>query len=71
MRQRSERITCKHCGSDAVSRYGIRNGVQSYWCKVCRRKFVDKDTLPKMRTPVKVIASAVGMYYGGMPLAGC
>ncbi len=60
--------TCKHCGSEAVNKYGTRNGVQRYWCKVCKRKFIDKDTLTKMRTPVNVIASAVGMYYGGMPL---
>ena len=61
-------IVCKNCGSEAINRFGTRNGVQYYWCKVCKRKFVGKDTLPKMRTPVKVIASAVGMYYGGMPL---
>ena len=66
--QKSDHINCKHCGSEAVSKYGTRSSIQRYWCKVCKRKFVDKDTLPKIRTPVKVFTSAVGMYCGAMPL---
>ena len=61
-------IICKHCDSLNVVKYGTHEGIQRYWCKECKRKFVSNDALTKMRTPVKVIASAVGMYYGGMPL---
>jgi putative transposase len=63
-----EKITCKHCNSPNVVKYGTFEGVQRYWCKDCKRKFVPNNALAKMHTPVKVIASAVGMYYGGMPL---
>ena len=59
---------CKYCDSPKVVKFGTYEGVQRYWCKECKRKFVDNDALTKMRTPVNVIASAVGMYYGGMPL---
>ncbi len=41
----------------------------SYWCKDCRRKFTELDTLPKMKTPINEIGSALNMYYGGMPIA--
>ncbi len=62
------KIVCKYCQSENVIKYGTFEGVQRYWCKDCKRKFVSNDALTKMRTPVNVIASAVGMYYGGMPL---
>src|SRR4030042_1320800 len=61
-------INCKYCQSPNVVKFGTFEGVQRYWCKDCKRKFVPNEALAKMRTPVKVIASAVGMYYGGMPL---
>lgn len=60
-------IYCKHCGSNTVVRFGTRKGTQYYFCKDCKRKFVP-DTLFKMKTPTKIIASALGQYYGGMPL---
>lgn len=61
-------INCKYCDSPNVVKYGTFEGVQRYWCKDCERKFVANDALTKMHTPINVIASAVGMYYGGMPL---
>jgi len=60
-------IICKYCNSDRVVKFGTFNGIQRYWCKDCKRKFVP-DSLPKMKTPQNIIASALGMYYGGMPL---
>ena len=60
---------CKYCQSpEAVVKFGTFEGIQRYWCKRCRRKFVATDTLPKMKTSQNIIASALGMYYGGMPL---
>ncbi len=59
---------CKYCGSPNVVKFGTFEGVQRYWCKECERKFADNDALPKMKTPVNVISSALSCYYGGMPL---
>lgn len=61
-------ISCKYCHSNAIVKYGTFEGKQRYWCKVCQRKFVDTETLPKMKTPIKTIASALSCYFGGMPL---
>jgi putative transposase len=58
---------CKYCQSPNTIRFGTLKGVQRYWCKDCKRKFVP-DTLPMMKTPAKIVASALGQYYGGMPL---
>jgi len=58
---------CKYCQSPNTIRFGTRKGIQYYWCKSCQRKFVP-DTLPKMKTPVRIVASALGDYYRGMPL---
>ncbi len=61
-------IICKYCHSPNIVKYGTFEGKQRYWCKVCKRKFVDTETLPKMKTPIKPIASALSCYFGGMPL---
>lgn len=62
------KIKCKYCSSTNVVKYGTHEGVQRYWCKDCKRKFADNDALPEMKTPIKVIASALSCYFGGMPL---
>lgn len=60
-------MNCKYCQSQNVIKYGTFKEKQRYWCKDCQRKFVP-DTLPKMKTPMVQIASALGNYFGGMPL---
>jgi len=60
-------MNCKYCGSPNVIKYGTHNGVQRYWCKDCKRKFV-LGTLPKMKTDVNIISAALSCYFGGMPL---
>jgi len=60
-------IRCKYCGSPNIIKFGTYEGVQRYFCKNCKRKFV-LDTLPKMKTPMLWIAAALDMYYRGMPL---
>jgi putative transposase len=60
-------ISCKYCQSPNVVKYGTVNGVQRYWCKNCKRKFVP-DKLPKMKTPTNHISAALSCYFGGMPL---
>ena len=61
-------ITCKHCGSKDVVKDGVRNGVQSYWCKDCKRKFAGNDALPGMRVPPDRIATALSLFYEGLSL---
>jgi transposase-like protein len=60
---------CPHCQqSDEVVKFGKFEGIQRYWCKTCKRKFTGINNLPKMKTPIRVIASAMSCYFSGMPL---
>lgn len=60
-------ITCRNCGSTTIWRYGKnRSGVQRFVCTNCGKVFIDKDALPRMRTPVKEVGDVMGEYYGGM-----
>jgi putative transposase len=68
IRMEAEPIKCKYCQSQNVYRFGHYKGVQRYYCNSCKRKFTPADTLPKMKTPVLVIADALNSYYGGMSL---
>jgi putative transposase len=61
---------CKFCGSKRIVRFGHYKQVQRWWCKDCKRKFVDNDALPKMQTPIIQVASALSMFYEGMSLHG-
>lgn len=61
-------ILCKYCQSPNVIKFGSYEGVQRYYCKACKRKFTELDTLPKMKTPITEIGSVLNMYYGGMPI---
>ena len=61
-------MMCKYCGSSNVIKFGTFEGVQRYWCKDCQRKFAANQALPHMKTPAKVVASALSCYFGGMPL---
>jgi len=58
---------CKYCNSPNIVKFGIYKGIQRYFCKDCKRKFV-LDTLPKMKTPMSWIADAMDSYYRGFPL---
>jgi transposase-like protein len=60
---------CKYCQSQHVIKYGTVKGIQRYYCKDCRHKFVSGDTIPKMQTPTKVITDSLNMHYEGMSLA--
>ncbi len=63
-----EGILCKYCRSPNVVRYGHYRGVPRWWCKDCRRKFADNRALPHMRTSREPVASALHMFYEGLPL---
>jgi putative transposase len=60
-------MKCKYCQSPNVVKFGTFQGIQRYWCKDCKRKFV-AGTLPKMKTDTNVISAALSCYFGGMPL---
>jgi transposase-like protein/ribosomal protein L37AE/L43A len=61
---------CKFCGSPHIVRYGHYQTVQRWWCKDCRRKFVHNEALPRMKTPVIQVASALSSFYEGMSIRG-
>jgi len=67
--RQDELPVCKHCGSrQYVVRYGKYSSVQRWWCKKCKRKFIDNTALSGMKTPIEQVASALNMYYEGMSL---
>ena len=61
-------MNCKYCNSINIIKFGTYKGVQRYFCKDCQHKFIELDTLPKMKTPINEIGSVLNMYYGGMPI---
>ena len=61
---------CKYCGGRRVVKFGHFRGVQRWWCKDCKRKFVDNKALPNMKTPIVQVALALSMFYEGMSLNG-
>ena len=34
-------LTCKFCGSRHIVKFGKFRGIQRFWCKACKRKFVE------------------------------
>ena len=61
-------IVCKYCQSENVIKYGKYKGTQLYYCKDCRRKFANLDTIPKMQYSTSKIADVLNMYYEGLSL---
>jgi putative transposase len=60
---------CKYCGSAEVVRNGkSRKGVQNWLCRKCGKGFVDNKGLPRMKSPIDDVASAVYLYYTGSSL---
>ncbi len=66
----NEPITCKHCLSTNTRKYGFVEGVQTYYCNSCKRKFKADDRLFRMKTPANQVSSALNMYYEGMSING-
>ena len=59
-------ITCPHCQSKGVMKYGTYKGVQRYMCKSCQRKFKADDTVFHGKLDANLVSSALNMYYEGM-----
>lgn len=68
MRTTYEDVVCKFCGSRRVRSYGRYKNVPRWWCNDCKRKFVDNDALPGMRTPIIQVTDALSMFYEGLSL---
>ncbi len=68
MARNSDTAICKYCDSHNVVKFGTFESVQRWWCKDCKRKFADNKALPNMKTPIRIVGAALGMYFGGMPL---
>jgi putative transposase len=66
--QQNNKLVCKYCQSKNIIKFGTYKGNQRYFCNDCKRKFTPLDTLPKMKTPINQIASAIGMYFDGLSL---
>ena len=64
-----KKVTCKNCGSEAVVKYGSYKGVQNYWCKSCKRKFKDDNTLFHMKVPPEYVSTALSLYYSGSSIS--
>ena len=59
-------IKCKYCGSIETIKFGTHNGVQTYKCLNCGRRFTNPDTPEGMKYPARVIGSALNLFYEGM-----
>jgi putative transposase len=59
---------CKYCGGANLVLYGKQKDKQQWWCKDCKRKFSGTMSLPRMRSEVSHVGSAVQEYYNGMSL---
>ncbi|MBI2832039.1 MAG: IS6 family transposase [Chloroflexi bacterium] len=68
IKQPSESVVCKFCQSTNTRKYGFVEGVQTYFCNSCKRKFKADDRLFRMKTPANQVSSALSMYYEGMSI---
>ena len=63
-----EDFKCKYCDSSNLVLYSKYQDKQRQFCKDCKRKFAQNTVLPKMKSPVTHVASAVQQYYNCMSL---
>jgi transposase-like protein len=58
-------ITCKHCNSTAIVKFGKYKGVQRYYCKSCQRKFKADDSSFHGKVQSKYVSQALAEFYTG------
>jgi len=51
-------------------KYGVKTGIQYYKCHNCNRKFAGRLAPDGMRFETATIGEAIGLFYGGLSLAG-
>ena len=59
---------CKLCNSENTVKFGSYKGVQRYWCKDCKRKFKNDDSLFRGKVSASDISIALNEYYSGMSI---
>jgi transposase-like protein len=64
----SNRMRCKHCGSESVTKKGFVNKKQLYKCKDCGHRFYENGKFVRMKTDKSLIVTALNLYYDGLSL---
>ncbi len=59
---------CKFCHSPEITKYGIKNRKQVYFCKSCSRRFVDNIDFENMKYNPKIVALTLDLYFKGVSL---
>ena len=59
---------CKFCHSTNIIRYGKKNDKQNYFCKDCKRNFVNNVDFENMKYNPKIIALTLDLYFRGLSL---
>jgi len=59
---------CKFCGSPNVIKYGKKNGKQNYFCKDCKRKFVNNGEFQRLKYDPNIICLTLDLYFKGVSL---
>jgi putative transposase len=59
---------CKFCHSTDFIKYGKKNGKQVYYCKSCKRKFMNNLDFENMKYNPKIIALTLDLYFQGLSL---
>jgi transposase-like protein len=59
---------CTHCGSEKYVKYGKKNNKQIYFCKECKRRFVDNQYFERLKVDPKVICVTLDLYFKGISL---
>jgi putative transposase len=61
-------MNCKYCGSENVTKKGIRHNKQTYKCKDCDHIFVPNGKFSRMRNDKNIVVAALNFYYDGMSM---
>lgn len=61
-------MNCKYCGSENVTKKGIRHNKQTYKCKDCGHIFVPNGKFSRMRNDKNIIVAALNFYYEGLSM---
>ena len=59
---------CKFCHSLNIIRYGKKNGKQNYFCKDCKRNFVNNIDFENMKYNPKIVVLTLDLYFRGLSL---
>jgi putative transposase len=66
--EESVTVACKFCNSLEVVKYGTKNGKQNYYCKSCKRKFVNNGDFQKLKFSPQTISLTLDLYFKGVSL---